>query len=75
MASVRGGVSATAGGYWRGSPPRAGGTGSGAGPAGAGARPMSGAWNPTVVGLLGLVIAEMAAYAGLRWAFRQAHGG
>jgi hypothetical protein len=36
---------------------------------------MSGTWSPTVVGLLGLVAAEMVAYAVLRWVFRQAHGG
>lgn len=75
MATLRGGVSATAGGYYRGSPPRAGGTGSGAGPAGTRPRANMGDWHPTVVGLVGLVLVEMAAYATLRYVFRSAHGG
>lgn len=75
MATVRGGVSATAGGYYRGSPPRAGGTGSGAGPDGTRPRGQLGDWHPTVVGLIGLVLVEMAAYATLRYVFRSAHGG
>lgn len=33
------------------------------------------AWQPTVVYLLVLVVAEMFAYCGLRYAFRQVHGG
>jgi hypothetical protein len=32
-------------------------------------------WQPTVVNLLILIILEMLAFAGLRYAFRQAHGG
>jgi hypothetical protein len=32
-------------------------------------------WHPTVVSLLVLIVAEIAAYSVLRWAFRTAHGG
>jgi len=32
-------------------------------------------WHPTVVSLLVLIVAEIAAYSLLRWAFRTAHGG
>lgn len=34
-----------------------------------------GDWEPTVVYLLVLVIIEFAAYCGLRYAFRNVHGG
>lgn len=35
----------------------------------------SNVWHPTVVNLLVLVVLEIGAYAGLRYAFRQFHGG
>jgi len=65
-------------GYYRGDPPRFGGTGSMAGPKGAGTAPNTSlikGWTPTVANLLLLVVVEMVAYAGLRYAFRNAHGG
>jgi hypothetical protein len=64
-------------GYYRGSPPHAGGTGSMAGPAGAGSRPLFKAegWTPTVSNLIVLIALEIGAYVALRWAFRTAHGG
>lgn len=64
-------------GYWRGSPPRAGGQGSMAGPAGAGTRRVGlpEGWTPTVANLLIIIMLELGAYAALRWAFRNAHGG
>jgi hypothetical protein len=34
-----------------------------------------GSWEPTTVYLVGFVILEIAAYAGLRYAFRGVHGG
>lgn len=49
-----------------------------AGPAGAGTaskRSLVAGWTPTVANLLLLVVVEMVAYAGLRYAFRNAHGG
>lgn len=67
-------------GTWRGSPPMAGGTGSGAGPrglmtAGSGPRGGAGGFNPTVINLLVLVALEIGAYIALRYAFKTAHGG
>ena len=66
-------------GTWRGSPPAAGGTGSGAGPRGlmtTGTGPRSaGGFSPTVINLLGLVVLEIGAYVALRYAFKTAHGG
>lgn len=65
-------------GSWRGAPPVAGGTGSGAGPAGGGlvARVRGGAtWTPTVANLVVLVALEIVAYCLMRYAFRTAHGG
>ena len=32
-------------------------------------------WEPTTVNVVVLVVAELAAFAALRWFFRQAHGG
>lgn len=66
----------TGAGYYRGAPPQAGGTGSMAGPKGAGApSPVDTSWHPTVAYLLALVVLELAAYGGLRYVFRNAHGG
>ncbi len=64
-------------GYWRGSPPKAGGQGSMAGPVGAGTRRIKApeGWTPTVANLIVLVALEIAAYVALRWAFRSVHGG
>lgn len=64
-------------GYYRGAPPKAGGTGSMAGPRGAGTRSLfnSDGWTPTVSNLVVLVVLEIGAYALLRYAFRAAHGG
>jgi len=64
-------------GYYRGAPPRAGGTGSMAGGKGAGTRALfsSDGWTPTVSNLVVLVLLELVAYCVLRWAFRTAHGG
>jgi hypothetical protein len=75
--SVSAAVSAAGSGYYRGAPPRAGGTGSMAGPKGAGSRALfsSDGWTPTVTNLCVLVVLEIGAYAALRWAFRTAHGG
>lgn len=33
------------------------------------------AWHPTVAYLVALIVVELAAYAGLRYVFRNAHGG
>lgn len=33
------------------------------------------AWQPTVAYLVALIVVELAAYAGLRYVFRNAHGG
>jgi len=70
-------VSTAGSGYYRGAPPRAGGTGSMAGPKGAGTRALfnSDGWTPTVSNLVVLVFLELGAYVALRWAFRTAHGG
>jgi hypothetical protein len=64
-------------GYYRGAPPRAGGTGSMAGPNGAGSRSLfnSDGWTPTVSNLVFLVLLELGAYCAFRYAFRTAHGG
>lgn len=64
-------------GYWSGSPPKYGGQGSMAGPSGTGLRGAlsADAWHPTIINLLVLVLLEIAAYAGLRYAFRSFHGG
>lgn len=67
-------------GTWRGSPPVAGGTGSGAGPrglmtTGTGPRVGMGGFSPTVINLLALVLLEIGAYVALRFAFKTAHGG
>jgi len=74
-------------GNFRGSPPRAGGTGSGAGPSQADHTPKlrnrwrrrggsgGGQWSPTVVNLLVLVAIEVGLYIGLRVLFKTAHGG
>lgn len=64
-------------GYYRGAPPKAGGTGSMAGPKGAGSRGLFNdeAWTPTVSNLVILVMLELLGYVVLRWAFRTAHGG
>jgi hypothetical protein len=77
MATVRAGVSASANsGYYRSAPPRVGGVGSGAGPSGIRASGQgSPGWHPTVAYLMVLVVLEFAAAAGLRYAFRHAHGG
>lgn len=34
-----------------------------------------GSWHPTVANLAVLIVLELAAYAGLRYVFRSAHGG
>lgn len=70
-------VGKAGGGYYRGAPPKAGGTGSMAGPKGAGSRAMfnSEGWTPTVSNLVVIVALELIAYCVLRWAFRTAHGG
>lgn len=56
-------------GYFRGSPPRFGGTGSMAGPSttvqGKGPK----AWSPTLANLLVLVVLEVVAFAALRYVF------
>lgn len=83
----RWGLNATAGaqasigmspGYWRGVPPKSGGTGSMAGPAST-ANATTGAnasqWHPTVLYLVGLILVEMAIFGALRYYFRGAHGG
>jgi hypothetical protein len=65
-------------GYYRGSPPVAGGTGSMAGPRGAGGSPSAkamGQWHPTVINLVVLVLLELGGYVALRYAFRHVHGG
>lgn len=65
-------------GYYRGSPPVAGGIGSMAGPRGAGGTVSMGAlgqWHPTVINLVVLVFLELGAYVALRYVFRHAHGG
>lgn len=64
-------------GYYRGSPPKVGGTGSMAGPKGVrtGPKPVTTAWQPTVAYLVALIVVELAGYAGLRYVFRNAHGG
>ena len=74
-------------GNYRGTPPRAGGTGSGAGPAYADHAPAvrnrwrrrggsnGGAWSPTVLNLLVLIAVEIGIYIGLRMLFKTAHGG
>lgn len=65
-------------GYYRGSPPVAGGTGSMAGPRGAGGTVSMGAlgeWHPTVINLIILVLLELGGYIALRYAFRHVHGG
>lgn len=65
------------GGYYRGAPPIAGGTGSMAGPKGAGTRALLNAdgWTPTVSNLIVITLLEIGAYMLLRYAFRTAHGG
>lgn len=64
-------------GYYLGSPPKFGGTGSMAGPKGVktGPQPVTTAWQPTVAYLVAFIALELAAYAGLRYVFRNAHGG
>jgi hypothetical protein len=76
-------------GNYRGSPARAGGTGSGQGPSQADhtasmrnrwRRRRGGAgngvtWSPTVINLLVLVAIEIGIYVGLRVLFKSAHGG
>jgi hypothetical protein len=64
-------------GYWYGSPPKAGGTGSMIGPSGTvqAGKPAGRTWHPTVVNLLILVSLEILAYGLLRYAFRTVHGG
>ena len=57
-----------------GSTPSVGVNGKGWGLAGMGSRG-GGGWTPTVTYLLLLVIAEFAAYALLRYTFRQVHAG
>jgi hypothetical protein len=62
--------------WWRGAPPQAGGTGSGAGPSsGPLASLPNGGYTPTAVNLLVLIALEIGAYIALRWAFRTVHGG
>jgi len=74
---VQAATSAAGSGYYRGAPPRAGGTGSMAGPKGAGSRALfnDSGWTPTVSNLCVLVLLEIGVYVALRWAFRTAHGG
>lgn len=75
--ATRGYGDMTGAGYYRGTPPQYGGTGSMAGPKGTttGPAPVDTAWHPTVAYLMALVVFELAAYAGLRYVFRNAHGG
>lgn len=75
--TVNAAVPGSGSGYYRGAPPRAGGTGSMAGPKGSGSRALFSAdgWTPTVSNLCVLVLLELGAYVALRWAFRTAHGG
>ena len=67
---------ATDAGYYRGTPPRAGGTGSRRGPKGlthmAGDGTTAG-WQPTVLYLIGLVVAELVAMGVMRYLTK--HGG
>lgn len=69
--------SAPGSGYYRGAPPKAGGTGSMAGPKGAGTRALFNAegWTPTVTNVVVIVALELALYVVLRYVFRTAHGG
>lgn len=48
-----------------------------AGPMGVrtGTSPATAAWQPTVAYLVALIAVELAAYCGLRYVFRNAHGG
>jgi hypothetical protein len=56
-------------GYFRGSPPRFGGTGSMAGPGTTVPGKSVSSWSPTLANLLVLVVLEVVAFAALRYVF------